>query len=141
MAGGTDKHIAAKGQKRTIEYARLCDGSMPAKNFYDSLPKCDQAKMLALWQRTANHGEQGLNKRKFAKEDGPFWAFKSDAADGRMIRFGCFRIDDRWILVHGFYKPAQNRWPRSDVNQCYVVQSEHNRCSESKSSGKGKVSK
>lgn len=124
MAGKADSFVVAKGVQRTIEYARRKDGSIPAKQFYNSLPKCDQAKMTALWQRTANHGEIP-QPRKFKHEEGPIFAFKTKAADGRMIRFGCVRLGKRWLLVHGFYKPAQSRWPQSDVNQCYTVRNEH----------------
>jgi hypothetical protein len=81
--------------------------------------------MHALWQRTANHGEMRRQTRKFKHVEGPLFAFKCDAADGRMIRFGCFRIGRRWLLAHGFYKPAQRRWPSSELNACYAVYNEH----------------
>ena len=31
-----------------------------------------------------------------------------------MIRIPCFRIDNRWILTHGFWKPSQSKWPECE---------------------------
>ena len=134
MAGETDterkERIVATGTCRAVEYARRRDRSLPAKLFFDSLPKVDQAKMLAPFQLMANQGETAFNKAKFRRLEDDLYEFKSDAADGRMIRFGCVRRDRRWLLLHGCYKPAQQFWQQSDVNQCHVVRDEHIACFE-----------
>lgn len=56
------------------------------------------------------------NDQVFKAERPPFWAFKrwsmnSPKGGKGMIRIPCFRIDDRWILTHGFWKPPQSEWP------------------------------
>ena len=111
------RNIAAKGRKRIIEYAIRKDGSMPAKEFLDGLDKRDRNHLRARFQHLADGGEQEMNNDQvFKAERPPFWTFKRKSknspkgGDG-MIRIPCFRIGNRWILTHGFWKPPQSEWP------------------------------
>ncbi|MBU4273971.1 MAG: hypothetical protein KKA28_19230 [Planctomycetes bacterium] len=112
-----DKHIVARGRLRVVEYAIRSDGSMPAKDFLFSLSKRDRQHLLNRFLHLANGGEQQMNNDQvFKAERPPFWAFKrwsmnSPKGGKGMIRIPCFRIDDRWILTHGFWKPPQSEWP------------------------------
>jgi hypothetical protein len=116
--------IVASGTWGTVEYAVCDDGTSPSKEFYESLRTEDRAKFAPLFQLMANTGFI-RGKSKFRKERGHIFAFKKNAADGRMIRFPCFRHEKRWILTHGFYKPAQNEWPEVHFTTAERVMSEH----------------
>ena len=117
MAGDDTCHIAFEGRKRTVEYAVRKDGTMPAKDFLASLDKRDRNNLRARFQHLADGGEQEMNNDQvFKAERPPFWAFKRDSKHSPkggkgMIRIPCFRIGNRWILTHGFWKPPQSKWP------------------------------
>jgi hypothetical protein len=39
-----------------------------------------------------------------------------------MIRIPCFRIGNRWILTHGFWKEPRSEWPErhfAEANRIY----------------------
>ena len=63
----------------------------------------------------------------FKKERPPFFAFKrksrhSPKGGEGMIRIPCFRIDNRWVLTHGFSKEPQSEWPErhfAEANRIY----------------------
>lgn len=125
-----DNRIVVPGRIRTIEWAVLASGDMPAKTFYNALDELDRNRLFALFVHIGNNGEFGITPGRFKQEErfpkdinngnGRLWAFK-DKTNRRpgggkgMFRIGCFRIDDRWILLDGFWKPPQRMWPETDV--------------------------
>lgn len=118
-------HIVRRGAARCIEYAIDANNRMHAKEFYDALPREEQAKFNALFLVVAEHGERKLKKNKLGPEWDEFWAFKSQANDKQMMRIACIRFNSRWFLLHGFFKPAQSTWPTWANSQCEVITREH----------------
>ena len=103
---------------------------MPARDFLISLDKRDRDHLRARFQHLADGGEQEMNNdRVFKAERPPFWAFKRNSkhspkgGDG-MIRMPCFRIGDRWILTHGFWKPPQSEWPEYEFTLAEEIRQE-----------------
>lgn len=117
--------IIVPGPRMSIEWAVREDGTIPAREFFHKeLVDATRAILMASFRRMATAGEI-RQKRKFNREADGFCAFKCDTPEGRMVRFPCFRIGNRWILAHGFFKPAQNRWPDWALNLAQAIRTEH----------------
>jgi hypothetical protein len=84
---------------------------MPAKAYLDGLSLQDRVGLSAYFQHLADTGEINNQPKKFKHEEGLIWAFKRKGLNGRRIRIACYRDGKRWILTHGFDKPAQKLWP------------------------------
>jgi hypothetical protein len=123
-----DTTIVASG-RYTVEYAVRDDGSMPASEFFDRLAKEDQAYLLARFQHVAMQGPL-INKKVFRREREGIWAFKrttlADPAGGKgLIRMPCFRLNMRWLLTHGFWKPKNDsKWPESEFRLAFEIREE-----------------
>lgn len=107
----SQEHIAYKGSLRTIEYAVLRNGDMPAMNFFCSLTDNEQEKVIVLFRK---YGEQGKisNEEQFKNLEDGLWEFKRFK-----IRFICFfHIGGRVILTHGFIK-KRDKTPREEIER------------------------
>ncbi len=115
-----DEHIFYVGPARVIEAAVLKSGSMPAKEFVDSLPELDRAKVYALFRMLGDTGRI-TNTEKFKRIEGTeFWGFKSF-----QIRMPCFFLPHgRVVVTHGFRK-KQDRMPREEIERANRIKSEH----------------
>ena len=118
MSKDADSNIVVRGNQRTIEYAIRTNGSMPAKEFIESLDESDQRKMAALFDRMAQHGN-APNPTQFKPVRGKIFEFKK-----HQIRVFCFRKDDRWILTNG-YKKKRNKLDRAEVDRAERIMREH----------------
>ena len=118
MAQGHEEHIELVGSARTIEYAVLPSGDMPARSFVRELDDADKRKVVVLFRRMAEIG-QIHNKEQFKKVQGSIFEFKRF-----QIRIGCFQTGRRWILTHGFIK-KRGRWPRAELARAERIMSEH----------------
>ena len=72
---------------------------------------------MAFFKHLADNGEDRLDKHLFRKEKNSFSTFKrtsrcSPQGGKGLIRLPCFRIGNRWILTHGFWKPLRAEWPK-----------------------------
>lgn len=102
--------IVCTGAQRTIEYAVLADGSMPARDSLESLTPRDKARVLVLFERLAEHGRIA-SREQFKKVEGTeFWEFKRFQT--RVICF--FLPKGRVILTNGFIK-KRDRIDPSDI--------------------------
>ncbi len=110
MSKDADSNIVVRGNLRTIEYAICADGSMPAKEFVESLDKSEQRKLDTLFRRLASTGKI-FNKEQFKQVGGKIFGFKR-----YQTRVGCFQIGMRWVLTHGFIK-KDNRWKKSEIER------------------------
>lgn len=52
-----DRVVAYRGERFAIAFARERSGACPACEFFDALGLPDRAKMMALFQIAANHGQ------------------------------------------------------------------------------------
>ncbi|MEE9296626.1 MAG: type II toxin-antitoxin system RelE/ParE family toxin [Phycisphaerae bacterium] len=92
--------------------------STPAKDFIEALDVGEQIKLDTLFRRMADTGKV-WDDRKFKQVRGKIYEFKR-----YQTRVGCFRVEDRWILTHGFVKKAP-RWPRSEIERAERIMNEH----------------
>ena len=125
-------HIAVPrrdGWKLSVEFGRLNDGSMPAKEFLDSLKPKDRDCLLATLERVAEHGVLGVNNNKRFKQERDFWAAKKRNCKGGpkgrdMVRLPGFVSRDRFILTHGFWKPPKSPWPEKEFTTAETIRQE-----------------
>ena len=110
--------VVVRGAMRTIAYAVRSNGSMPAKEFIESLDESDQRKIVALFQRMADHGTVP-NPQQFKPVQGDIFEFKK-----HQIRVFCFREQDSWLLTNG-YKKKKNRLDRAEIERARRVRTEH----------------
>jgi phage-related protein len=93
----------------TIACAMLKDGCCPGKDFFDELPPRDQAKLMNLFSRLAEHGKI-TNPEKFGDLKEGFREFKS-----HQIRMRCRFTPGRLVVVtHGFVK-KKDKAPKEEI--------------------------
>jgi hypothetical protein len=124
-----DDHIVVRGQSLTVEFGVLNDGSMPAREFLDSLQLKDGARLLAILKGVAEHGVLGLNNDRIFKQERDFWAAKKDHCKGgpkgrKMIRLVAFLSRDRLVLTHGFWKPPKGPWDEREFTTAERIRNE-----------------
>lgn len=118
MDGLADRRMVCKGTWGVVEYAMRSNGSLPAKEFYDSCMPKDQARALALFQRMADAGRI-VDDRKFKHIKDQIWEFKY-----QQLRFPCFQHGRCWLLTHGFRKKSP-KWPKGHLERALVIMREH----------------
>ncbi len=102
-------------------YARLEDGSRPAREFIESLPRADQRKLLAMFKHFREQQGRMMNRQKFKQIEGEIFAFKQFK-----IRLACFRMGEFWYLTHGFWK-KKNEWPEGEITRAHNIMVTHKR--------------
>lgn len=86
-------------------------GTCRAEQYIKNLGEGDKKKLIALLERTADHGPPS-NRQKFRKVEGDLYEFKS-----YQDRLLCFFQPSRVIvLTHGFRKQT-NRIMRSEIER------------------------
>ncbi len=118
MSSPNDKCTVRTGSARDIEYAVRANGSMPAKEFVESLEDSDQRKFGVLFDKLAAVGIIS-NTEQFKQVRGKIWEFKRHQA-----RIGCFQVGRKWILTHGFIK-KKDRWSNDEIEKANNVMAEH----------------
>ncbi len=118
MASEKDKTIAVVGPKRTIAFAVRANGSMPAKEFYESLDESQKRQVAVLFERMANEGVI-RNREQFKKVRGEIFEFKRF-----QIRIGCFPVGRTWVLTHGFIKKSDD-WKQAELDRANSIRCEH----------------
>lgn len=130
-----DKHVVVRGIKISVEYGVLDDGSVPSREFLESLARADQAYFFATFEQIATCGVSAFRDDRRFKQERGFWAAKKNNCRGgpkgrRMVRIVCYRKRDdaknreRLILTHGFWKPPQSEWPESEFTRATQIQDE-----------------
>ncbi len=95
-----------QGRCWKIDYARLKNGSRPAKDFIDSLNPPEHTKFASLLRKVADV-RNFRNEEKFKKLKGSkLWQFRSD--DYRLL---CYQLNDIYILTNGFRKDQNKTKP------------------------------
>ena len=114
-----DDIVIVRGSARTVAHGVCQNGSVPSREFIESLEMKERAKLLALFLLLANFGKI-TNKQKFRHERDEIWGFKPTS----QIRIAAFHIDEYWILTHGFKKKSQ-KWPMAELDRADRIRSEH----------------
>lgn len=113
-----DSPVVVRGTMRTIEYATCSNGSKPAKEFVENLNDSDLRKLMTLFRRMADTGKI-FNREQFKQVEDKIFEFKRF-----QIRVGCFQLEHRWLLTHGFIKKG-DRWPASELERAKRIREEH----------------
>lgn len=126
MMAGYHRVVAAAGAWGTVECVRRRNGSVPAREFLESL-RGDAAVFFALFDEMASDGRT-TNPDRFSHEMGRIYGFKHKIGN-RQVRFACFQDSNRWILTHGFFKPGAQRrlgvWPQRELKRANRLMAEY----------------
>lgn len=110
--------VAARGNWGFVLYAPRADGSVPARDFYQSCQRQDQAKLNTLFQYLAEMGWLS-HPQKCKVLEGELCELKS-----HQHRVSCYRVGRCWYLLHGFVK-KQDHWPRGELQHAQNLLSDH----------------
>lgn len=95
-------------------------GKCPARTFIAGLEASAQKKVLALLERTANHGLPGNDQRFKRLQNCDLYEFKS-----HRVRLLCFfEGRELIILTHGFEK-KQDKTPHGEIERAERLQKEY----------------
>lgn len=122
MSHDDNSRVAATGQALTIVWGTDARARSVAKDFYDALNTADQVKVMALFQRLADHG-QIHNREKFkglGRQGHDLWEFKSF-----QLRFlGDFRPGGRFVVAFAVRK-KKDEHTRADLEAAVRLLREH----------------
>jgi len=102
----------------SVRYAVDAKGSMPARDFIESLKDKERAKLSVLFERMADAGRI-WNREQFKKVEGDIFEFKRF-----QIRVGCFQEGSTWFLTHGFRK-KRDKWQKRELERANRIRNEH----------------
>lgn len=107
--------VLADSRYGSVRFARTSDGSCPALEFWNGLPKGSQAKFLSLFRAICSSPQLVLyNQRQFKLVEGKTFEFKRNDIQSRIF---CFRYGSCWYLVSGFSEKKEDALPRKIVNE------------------------
>jgi phage-related protein len=108
------------GKVFRIAFARDSDGSYPAEEFFDQLPKADQAKLVNLFRILGDHGKHS-NPEKFGDLEDGLYEFKSFQI---RMPYASAQYEKRLILItHGFRK-KRDKTPPSEIERARRILAE-----------------
>ena len=120
ISGPMTENLFYRGQKFIVEFAVTAGGTMPAKDFLDSLLIRDRAKITATIKRFADRGRI-FNKEKFRKIEGEIFEFK--AGQVRVFMYHCGR--GCIALTSGLIK-KQQKTPQNQIEKANIIRQEYN---------------
>lgn len=125
MSKPVDNKLAVEGKCRQIKYAALEDGTTPALDYIEKLCKSypnAKTDILAKFGHVAENGEIGVSPKVFKRERNEISTFKYKPQKNVLIRFPCFRMNNCWIITHGFQKvTSKSKWPESEFDEAHRI--------------------
>jgi len=112
------KDVVFKGRVLTIAFAVRADGTMPAKDFYDSLDGEWKSKLMSSFRHMGEMGNFN-HRERFKHVEGPIFEFKRF-----QIRMLCFRSESRWVLTNGCSKKGDKLDP-SEIARAFAIMNDH----------------
>jgi phage-related protein len=115
-----ERRVIYPGKRFRIAFARDCDGSYPAQEFFDQLPKADQAKMVSLFRILGDHGKHS-NPEKFGDLEDGLYEFKSFQI---RMPYAYAQYEKGLLLItHGFRK-KKDKTPPSQIERARKILAE-----------------
>lgn len=121
-----DRVIVHRGKRLTIAFARLEDGRSPGAEFFDGLPKQDQAKLNTLFGLLADTGKIA-NKEKCRVLDHEHRLYELKSFKIRMP-FAYATVERGLVIVtHGFWKKTSAMTPKAQIKRAIRIFEEDQR--------------
>lgn len=121
-----ERRMAYSGVMFRIAFARDRDGSNPAEEFFDQLPKADQAKLVNLFRILGDHGKHS-NPEKFGDLGEGLYEFKSFQV---RMPFAYAKNEKGLVLIsHGFIKKSP-KTPKAEIERAKTILSEDSAASK-----------
>lgn len=123
---GTERRLAYRGERFTIAFARDQEGAFPAEEFFDQLPKADQAKLMNLFRILGDHGKHS-NPEKFGDLQDGLYEFKSFQV---RMPFAYAKNEKATVLIsHGFKKKSP-KTPKAEILRAWKILKEDSAASK-----------
>mgnify|MGYP005810883241 CR=1 FL=1 len=114
------RRAAYQGAKFAIAFAREKNGACPACEFFDGLGTPEKAKLMALFQIAADHGNF-YNREKFGDLGEGLFEFKSFQI---RMPFAYAKKERGLILItHGFIK-KKDKTPKEEIQRAWRIYEE-----------------
>lgn len=121
-----ERRLAYRGAMFKIAFARNREGAHPAEEFFDQLPKTDQAKLAKLFQILGDHGKHS-NPEKFGDLDEGLFEFKSFQI---RMPFMYAKNEKGLVLIsHGFIKKSP-KTPTAEIKRAWMILNEDSAASK-----------
>lgn len=115
-----ERRVIYPGMRFRIAFARDYDGSYPAEEFFDQLPKADQAKLVSLFRILGDHGKYS-NPQKFGDLEDGLYEFKSFQI---RMPYAYAQYEKGLLLItHGFWK-KKDKTPHSQIERARKILAE-----------------
>lgn len=108
-----ERRLVYRGTMFRIAFARDRDGVYPAEEFFDQLPKADQAKLVNSFRILGDHGKHS-NPEKFGDLGDGLYEFKSFQV---RMPYAYAKNEKGLVLIsHGFWK-QKDKAPPSEIER------------------------
>ncbi len=112
-----ERRLAYSGRMSRIAFARNREGACPAEEFFDLLPKSDQAKLDNLFRILGDLGKH-TNKEKFGDLENGLYEFKSFQI---RMPFAYAKNKSGLVLIsHGFIKKSP-KTPKAEIKRAWTI--------------------
>lgn len=121
-----ERRLAYHGEKFRIAFARDREGAHPAEEFFDQLPKADQAKLLNLFRIMGDLGKHS-NPQKFGDLGDGLYEFKSFQV---RMPYAYAKNEKGLVLIsHGFIKKSPKA-PKAEIERARMILNEDSAASK-----------
>jgi phage-related protein len=121
-----ERRLAYPGEKFRIAFARDHEGRYPSEEFFDQLPKVDQAKLMSLFRILGDHGKHS-NPEKFGDLGDGLYEFKSFQI---RMPFAYAKNEKGMVLIsHGFIKKSPKA-PKAEIERARLILNEDSAASK-----------
>jgi phage-related protein len=112
-----ERRVAYAGKMFKIAFARNREGTYPAEDFFDQLPKTDQAKLEQLFRILGDQGKHN-NKEKFGDLGDGLFEFKSFQIRMPFV----YAKNERGVVLvtHGFIKKSPKA-PKFEIQRARTI--------------------
>jgi phage-related protein len=115
-----ERRLVYRGKVFRIAFARDREGAYPAEEFFDQLPKADQAKLFNLFRILGDHGKHS-NPEKFGDLGDGLYEFKSFQI--RMPYAHAQYEKGLLLITHGFVKKSP-KTPNAEIKRARRILAE-----------------
>lgn len=108
-----------------FDYVRRQDGTSYFRDFIDSLPVKDKAKMLSTIEKTQEHGLLVAQKMEWVKKlDNNIYELRSKVGSNIQRALYFQKVGNQYLITHGFTKKTQ-RTPKVEIERAKSIREKY----------------
>lgn len=110
-----------ENNKVEFDYVKRKDGTSYFKEFMDSLPVKDKAKMLSTITKTQEHGLLVAQKMEWVKKlDTDIYELRSKVGSNIQRALYFQKVGNEYLITHGFTKKTQ-KTPKTEIERAKSI--------------------